>query len=176
MNLKDLLKRIDDCNYEISGSHFYTENLVNQYDSQFNIYLDCVENDDFMIDIGGNINEFLGKNVINNIQYMFADLFGESNMTVFMTQADVNIVCIDQETGKVGACICGDDLHFLSNNLYDFFETFYLIQQLILAQYPSHSRALAGGYRQSFIENIEKLLLESNKILDVNYFIEFFYG
>ncbi|EMT88095.1 hypothetical protein ABNIH5_11461, partial [Acinetobacter baumannii ABNIH5] len=88
MNFNDLLKKIDECNEIIYGERFLInqDNSVN--DDLFKSYLSCIPENDFNIDLGGNINDFLGKDSLENIQYMFEDIFDGESTTVFLTQHD----------------------------------------------------------------------------------------
>ncbi|EPJ4345839.1 DUF3939 domain-containing protein, partial [Acinetobacter baumannii] len=56
MNFNDLLKKIDECNEIIYGERFLInqDNSVN--DDLFKSYLSCIPENDFNIDLGGNIN------------------------------------------------------------------------------------------------------------------------
>lgn len=50
------------------------------------------------------------------------------------------------------------------------------MQNLIIDLYNSNPRGEKGGYKKSFLEELKKTLIKENVVLDVDYFLEFFYG
>lgn len=51
-----------------------------------------------------------------------------------------------------------------------------VIQNLIIDLYDSKPRGENGGYKTGFLEELKKTLIKENVVLDVDYFLEFFYG
>jgi len=88
---KKLLEEVGECNEIIYGEGFLINQVNSVNDDLFKSYLSCIPENDFNIDLGGNINDFLGKDSLDNIQYMFEDIFDGESATVFLTQHDVNI-------------------------------------------------------------------------------------
>ncbi|WP_001195548.1 hypothetical protein, partial [Acinetobacter baumannii] len=115
---KKLLEEVGECNEIIYGEGFLINQVNSVNDDLFKSYLSCIPENDFNIDLGGNINDFLGKDSLDNIQYMFEDIFDGESATVFLTQHDVNIVYINHNSGEIGACISGDELHIIAKNLF----------------------------------------------------------
>lgn len=107
---------------------------------------------------------------------MFEHIFDGKCATVFLTQYDVNIVYINHNSGEIGACISGDELHIIAKNLFDFFSQINVVQNLIIDLYESNPRGENGGYKTGFLEELKKILIKENVVLDVDYFLEFFYG
>ncbi|MFW1842780.1 hypothetical protein ACG9YY_07445 [Acinetobacter pittii] len=173
---KKLLEEVDKCNEIIYGERFLLNQDNSFNDGLFKSYLSCISENDFNIDIGGNINDFLGKDSLENIQYMFEDIFDGESATVFLTQHDVNVVYINHNSGEIGACISGDELHIIAKNLFDFFSQINVVQNLIVDLYESNPRGENGGYKIDFLENLKKILISENVLLDVEYFLEFFYS
>lgn len=173
---KKLLEEVDDCNEIIYGERFLINQVNSVNDDLFKSYLRCIPENDFNIDLGGNINDFLGKDSLDNIQYMFEDILDGGSATVFLTQHDVNIVYINHNSGEIGACISGDELHIIAKNLFDFFSQINIVQNLIVDLYDSNPRGENGGYKTGFLEELKKILINEKVLLDVEYFIEFFYG
>ncbi|HCA5724760.1 TPA: hypothetical protein MW319_003774 [Acinetobacter baumannii] len=173
---KKLLEEVDECNEIIYGERFLInpDNSVN--DDLFKSYLSCIPENDFNIDLGGNINDFLGKDSLDNIQYIFEDIFDGESATVFLTQQDLNVLYINHNSGEIGACISGDELHIIAKNLFDFFSQINVVQNLIIDLYKSNPRGENGGYKTGFLEELKKILIKENVVLDVDYFLEFFYG
>lgn len=174
MNIINLLETININNEKIYDESYFSIKENVSKDSQFEVYQDTLPDNDFNIDIGGNINDFLGSSSILNIQYMFSDLFTEES-TVFLTQHDTNIVYVENRTGKIGACISGDDLHVISLNLTDFLEALVIIQDLIINKYNLNPKNINGGYVDGFIIDVKSSLEKAEVINDLDYFIEFFY-
>ncbi|MBE2172949.1 hypothetical protein IIQ44_13690 [Acinetobacter oleivorans] len=173
---KKLLEEIDDCNEIIYGERFLINQVNSVNDDLFKSYLSCIPENDFNIDLGGNINDFLGKDSLDNIQYMFEYILDGGSATVFLTQHDVNIVYINHNSGEIGACISGDELHIIAKNLFDFFSQINIVQNLIIDLYDSNPRGENGGYKTGFLEELKKILINEKVLLDVEYFIEFFYS
>ncbi|MDA3452535.1 MULTISPECIES: hypothetical protein [Acinetobacter] len=171
---KKLLEEVDKCNEIIYGERFLLNQDNSFSDDLFKSYLSYISENDFNIDIGGNINDFLGKDSLDNIQYMFEDIFDGESATVFLTQHDVNIVYINHNSGEIGACISGDKLHIIAKNLFDFFSQINIVQNLIVDLYYSNPRDENGGYKKGFLEELKKTLIKENVVLDVDYFLEFF--
>ncbi|AZC04643.1 hypothetical protein DKE50_012545 [Acinetobacter nosocomialis] len=144
----------------IYGEGFLINQVNSVNDDLFKSYLSCIPENDFNIDLGGNINDFLGKDSLDNIQYMFEDIFDGESATVFLTQHDVNIVYINHNSGEIGACISGDELHIISKNLFDFFLQINVIQNLIIDLYDSNPRGENGGYKTGFLEELKKTLIK----------------
>lgn len=107
---------------------------------------------------------------------MFEDIFDGESATVFLTRHDVNIVYINHNSGEIGACISGDELHIIAKNLFYFFSQINVIQNLIIDLYDSNPRGENGGYKTGFLEELKKTLIKENVVLDADYFMEFFYG
>lgn len=147
---KKLLEEIDDCNEIIYGERFLINQVNSVNDDLFESYLSCIPENDFNIDLGGNINDFLGKDPLGNIQYMFEDIFDEECATVFLTQHDVNIVYINHNNGEIGACISGDELHIIAKKLFDFFSQINIVQNLIIDLYDPNPRGENEGIKQVF--------------------------
>jgi len=173
---KKLLERVDECNEIIYGEGFLINQVNSVDDDLFKSYLRCIPENDFNIDLGGNINDFLGEDSLDNIQYMFEDIFEGESATVFLTQHDVNIVYINNNSGEIGVCISGDELHIIAKNLFDFFSQINIVQNLIIDLYDSNPRGENGGYKTGFLGELKKILINEKVLLDVEYFIEFFYG
>ncbi|MEQ1454637.1 hypothetical protein [Acinetobacter seifertii] len=173
---KKLLDEVVKCNEIIYGEIFLINQDNSVSDELFKSYLSCIPENDFNIDLRGNINVFLGKDSLENIQYMFEDIFDGESATVFLTQHDVNIVYINHNSGEIGACISGDELHIIAKNLFDFFSQINVIQNLIIDLYDSNPRGKNGGYKTGFLEELKKILINEKVLLDVDYFLEFFYG
>lgn len=173
---KKLLEKVDKCNEIIYGEKFLVQQNNSVNDDLFKSYLSCIPENDFNIDLGGNINDFLGKFSLENSQYMFEDVFNGIDATVFLTQHDVNILFIYHNGGEVGSCISGDELHTISKNLFDFFSQINVVQNLIIDLYDSNPRGENGGYKIDFLENLKKVLINENVLLDVERFLDFFYS
>lgn len=171
---KKLLEEIDDCNEIIYGERFLINQVDYVNDDLFKSYLSCIPENDFNIDLGGNINDFLGKDSLGNIQYMFEDIFDGEGATVLLIQHDVNIVYINHNSGEIGACISGDELHIIAKNLFDFFSQINIVQNLIIDLYDSNPRGENGGYKTGFLEELKEILINEKVLLDVEYFIDFF--
>lgn len=171
---KKLLEEIDDCNEIIYGERFLINQVNSVNDVLFKSYLSYIPENDFNIDLGGSINDFLGKDSLDNIQYMFEDIFDGEGAAVFLTQHDVNIVYINHNSGEIGACISGDELHIIAKNLFDFFSQINIVQNLIIDLYDSNPRGENGGYKTGFLEKLKEILINEKVLLDVEYFIEFF--
>lgn len=105
---------------------------------------------------------------------MFEDIFDGEGAAVFLTQHDVNIVYINHNSGEIGACISGDELHIIAKNLFDFFSQINIVQNLIIDLYDSNPRGENGGYKTGFLEKLKEILINEKVLLDVEYFIEFF--
>lgn len=58
---KKLLEEIDDCNEIIYGERFLINQVNSVNDDLFKSYLSCIPENDFNIDLGGNINDFFRK-------------------------------------------------------------------------------------------------------------------
>ncbi|MFW1813364.1 hypothetical protein ACG9X6_01675 [Acinetobacter guillouiae] len=116
MNLINLLEKISINNQKIYGESSFLIKKSELDNDQFLIYKNSIPECDFNIDIGGNINDFLGSDSIQEIQYMFSDIF-DRDSTVFLTQHDTNIVYIENDSGKVGVCISGDTLYIISKDI-----------------------------------------------------------
>ncbi|MEI1703020.1 hypothetical protein V8P79_11350 [Acinetobacter baumannii] len=173
---KKLLEEVDKYNEVIYGERFLINPDNFDNDDLFKSYLSCIPENDFNIDLGGNINDFLGKDSLDNIQYIFEDIFNGESVTVFLTQQDLNVVYINHNSGEIGACISGDELHIIAKNLFDFFSQINVVQNLIIDLYESNPRGENGGYKTGFLEELKKILIKENVVLDVDYFLEFFYG
>ena len=106
---KKLLEEVDKYNEIIYGERFLINPDNFDNDDLFKSYLSCIPENDFNIDLGGNINDFLGKDSLDNIQYIFEDIFNGESVTVFLTQHDLNVVYINHNNGEIGACISGDE-------------------------------------------------------------------
>lgn len=106
---------------------------------------------------------------------MFSDLFENDSSVVFLTQHDLNIVYIDKKTGSVYACISGNETHLISNALLSFLEAINLIQKVIISKYNLNPKNNGDGHKTGFIEEIKELLISGKVIVNVKYFIEFFY-
>jgi len=174
MNLINLLEKISINNQNIYGESSFLIKKSELDNDQFLIYKNSIPECDFNIDIGGNINDFLGSDSIQEIQYMFSDIF-DRDSTVFLTQHDTNIVYIENDSGKVGACISGDTLHIISKDIYRFLKAINLIQELIINKYNLNSRKENGGYVEGFIKEVRANLEIQAAVEDIEYFIEFFY-
>ncbi len=58
---------------------------------------------------------------------------------IFLTQHDVNVVYINHNSGEIGTCISGDELHIIAKN-YLIFHQINVIQNLIIDLYDSNPR------------------------------------
>ena len=51
---------------------------------------------------------------------MFGNILNAESTTIFLTQHDVYFIYINHNSGEIGACISGDELHIISKNPLDF--------------------------------------------------------
>lgn len=60
--------------------------------------------------------------------------------------------------------------------IYLIFLQINIVQNLIIDLYDSNPRGENRGYKIGFLEELKKILINEKVLLDVEYFIEFFYG
>lgn len=66
MNINNILKDIKDSNDQLYGECCFKIN-INTNPDQFEDYVNSLPNEDFVIEIGGNINDFYGtKSLLDN--------------------------------------------------------------------------------------------------------------
>lgn len=174
MEMISILEEINECNEIIYGEKYLFIKNVDTNGDEFDVYRSIIPNNDFIIDVGGNVNDFFGIESIKNNQYMFSDILEKDNQIVFSNQHDVNILYFDKKNYKVGACISNDEIHIITDNLTIFFYSILAIQRTIIFKYNTNSCALSGAYKDGFIEDVRIILKEKN-IYDIDYFISFFY-
>lgn len=124
----------------------------------------------FVLNIGGNSFEFVGRRHIEQIQYQFSDVerVGETHATVLVTQQDFNAVFVEQQgAGAVWGGLAGGEYNGLALSLAAFMSC--------LADCFDIANTGGEGLDDEKLSAIRNAV-RRNEGADVDAWMEYFYG
>lgn len=180
--LYEILKKIDANNYKINLYNSRIE-LYNSFLKVDNKNSNFIENNNFIdylnmviadaeIMLCGNNFYILNKDTIENIEYMFEDIY-DQKCTLFINQQDFNIIYIDRESEYIYGYLSGGDVYLIADSLLIFFDFIYQIQELIINKYHTNKCYIQENY-QNFLTDVRNI--SNYKIHNIDFVIDFLYG